>query len=433
MARKKHRMPIAVAVFLIVGSAVYGLASPKAESRIVLNVASQPRWSTIAMEKYIPEFEEEYGIDVAIHSYPEAELYAKIRSDVAEKIGAFQIYYTCVHFLPEVVEAGGLVPLLDYYPPEFDYNDFPEITRMAGSRNGVAYLAPFMLEGWILYYRKDLFEAKGLAVPTTVDEWMQCAEALYDPPNLYGCALRMGRVGHQWTNWGTFVSMYGGALISEDRKAVFDSPEAIKGTKKFIEIGTRWSPPGGAVYSWSDAMDAFATGKVATFADSTNFVMTFEDPKKSLVAGKVGYVPMPVGDAGPGSFLGNHGWGISAHGCKTEEEREAAGLYIAWWTSKEMEMRRLQEAFMECPRVSTWASPEMAEIFKDYPDFIEAFKGSLESAKATWKAMNPQPESFQLCDRACILLEEFSTGAKTDYEAEFKALAEWFNGILGKP
>jgi len=74
----------------------------------------------------------------------------------------------------------------------------------------------------------------------------------------------------------------------------------------------------------------------------------------------------------------------------------------------------------------------MAEIFKDYPDFIDAFGGSLESAKATWKAMNPQPESFQMCDRACILLEEFSTGAKTDYEAEFKAFAEWFNGILSK-
>ncbi len=431
MVRKKRIMLIVAFAVLIVVSTVYGEAE-KPEAPIVLNVASQPRWSTIAMEKYIPEFEEKHGIDVVIHNYPEAELYAKIRSDVAEEMGAFQIYYTCVHFMPEVAKAGGLVPLLDYYPPEYDYNDFPEAARLAGSYDGVAYIAPFMLEGWILFYRKDLFKEKGLPVPKTVDQWMRSAAALHDPPNMYGCALRMGRVGHQWTNWGTFVSMYGGALISEDRRAVFDTPQAIKGAKKFIEMGTKWSPPGGATFSWSDAMEVFATGKVATFADSTNFIMTFEDPKSSLVAGKVGYAPMPKGDVGSGSFLGCHGWSISKSGCKTEEEREAAGLYIAWWTSKEMEMRRLDEAYMECPRVSTWASPEIAEIFKDFPDFISAFSGSLEAAKITWTAMNPQPESFQLTDRSCILLEEFSTGAKSNYEREFKALAQWFNGILSR-
>ncbi len=49
---------------------------------------------------------------------------------------------------------------------------------------------PFSVDYWIIYWNKELFEAKGLAYPTTFEELAKAAEALTDP---YDQHLRLRR------------------------------------------------------------------------------------------------------------------------------------------------------------------------------------------------------------------------------------------------
>ncbi len=58
---------------------------------------------------------------------------------------------------------------------------------LAMARVGQGYAA-VPVDGWtqMLVYRKDLFDAKGLAAPTTYDAILKALDALHDPPQMYG-------------------------------------------------------------------------------------------------------------------------------------------------------------------------------------------------------------------------------------------------------
>ena len=74
---------------------------------------------------------------------------------------------------------------------DFDLSDYFEASLDSCTYDGVLYGVPIVAESQIMYYRKDLLEAKGLSVPTTLDELEQVAAALNDPANdMYGFFMR---------------------------------------------------------------------------------------------------------------------------------------------------------------------------------------------------------------------------------------------------
>ena len=50
--------------------------------------------------------------------------------------------------------------------------------------------------------------------------------------------------------------------------------------------------------TWYDTMESFAAGQAGMIADADFFAATYEDPKKSKIAGKVGYALLPAGPGG---------------------------------------------------------------------------------------------------------------------------------------
>ena len=52
-------------------------------------------------------------------------------------------------------------PLLDYYPKEYDYDDFDPGRRKVATYDGVAYFAPLTGGTDLMVYRKDLLEKAG--------------------------------------------------------------------------------------------------------------------------------------------------------------------------------------------------------------------------------------------------------------------------------
>ena len=54
-------------------------------------------------------------------------------------------------------------------------------------------------------------------------------------------------------------------------------------------------PANWANMTWYDGMETFAAGQAGMYPDCDFFAATYEDPKKSKVAGKVGYALLPPG------------------------------------------------------------------------------------------------------------------------------------------
>lgn len=149
------------------------------------------------------------------------------------------------------------------------------------------------------------------------------------------------------------------------------------------------------------------------------------DPKVSSVVGKVAFLPPPAPLTGGGY---GHGFAIGSKGNKTEADKQCAGLFVAWATSKKNEERRLAEGqFGELNRNSIFAS---ADFTKRYGP--ELGKALAETSKVT--AVNFWQDALwpDLGDRWGIILEEMITGTRTDVKGGLNELQTFATELVAK-
>jgi len=401
-----------------------------AQDKITINVLTQPRREWELLEKYLPEFEDKENIDVVFHYFAELERRSKSRLDASTKAGQYQIYYVDEANVAEFANNNWLIPAKDYYPQEYDFSDFSEPLVKVLTFGDVIYAVPMTFEGNVMFYRKDLFEKDGIAVPKTLDEYLEVVKHFQKPPELFGTAVR-GLRGSGMNVWrfSPYLKMFGGQYLDKNGVPVFNSPEAVKAVEYYIEL-IKCSPS--PTMSWSDAMDNFAAGKVA-IVEFANLKMDYlMDPKGSVVIDKMGYSKPAAGLMGAISNTAVHGLGISISGCSTEELKVAAGKFIGWFTSKENEIRKVKAGSgLTNARKSTFASKEFAGA---YPaEFVEA---QMEMMKIQQMCILQIPEWPEIGDYFGIKLEELFTkafaGQPYDIQAALDDAVAYAKEVLGK-
>jgi multiple sugar transport system substrate-binding protein len=217
----------------------------------------------------------------------------------------------------------------------------------------------------ILFYRKDIFdryksqmeEALGYTpIPGTKEfTWERyCEVAKWIDENVperevkYGSGLMAQEHNSIFCEFSNIMSAYGGdyfldknfntlGISSYDFINTMDADfvQALDMYKKMAEI----SAPESINWNWADLANAFRSGEVAMMANWDENYTYVEDTYVSEVAGKVGYSILPYGDTKSGNIYGGSGIGINKYA--SEEEKEAAWLYIVWATSKDMQLKVL--------------------------------------------------------------------------------------------
>lgn len=183
---------------------------------------------------------------------------------------------------------------------DFDLSDYFEASLDSCTYDGVLYGVPIVAESQIMYYRKDLLEAKGLSVPTTLDELEQVAAALNDPANdMYGFFMR-GKSNALITQFSSILYSFGGRFNT-------------------------------------------ATESLAITDD------------------QIGFSVIPAGESGtPTPFYATIGaWSIPVY----SQKQEAALEFIKWAESKEMGLRMTEEVQNAGCRSSIWANDEAMASF----------------------------------------------------------------------
>jgi multiple sugar transport system substrate-binding protein len=391
---------------------------------ITINVLSQPRREWEYLQQFLGEFKAKEGIDVKISYFAELERRSKSRLDASTKAGQFQVYYIDEANIAEFASNNWLLPIKDYYPAENDFSDFsPPLVKVL-TWKGVPYGAPISFEGSLIFYRKDLFQKDGIAVPKTLDQYLDAVKHFQHPPDLYGTGTR-GLRGSGMNVWrfSPYLIRFGGKWLDDNGNPVFNSPEAVKAVQYYIEL-IKNSP--GPTMSWSDVMDNFAAGKEA-IVEFANLKMDYlMDPKQSKVIDKMGF-------AAPANGLSNiavHGLAISASGCPTDDVRKAAGKFIGWWTSKENSIRRVKSGNgLTNGRISTFASREFAAA---YPaDFVQAQKDMMKMQQMCILQIPQWPE---IGDYLGVKLEELFTkaysGESYDIQAALDDAVNYAKGVL---
>jgi len=308
------------------------------------NLVKGPRGELL--QKYAGEFTELTGIKVGSEVIPEQQQRQKAVIELVSGRPSFDVIHLSYHVQKRQFEKAGWLADIsgfmknpDLTAPDLVESDFSAAgLQFAKPDNGPMHSLPWSVDYFILYYNKELFAKKGVAVPKTFDEMVAAAEALTDPKEgIYGFVGR-GLRNANMTLWTNFFLNYGGEFLDAKGNILTDGPEAIEATKLYQRLLTKVAPPGVAGFNWMESMAAFTQGRAAMWIDGVGWAPPLEDPNASRIVGKVGYTVVPAGPKGQYSATYGDGIGIA----QASPNKEAAWLYCQWAVSKLMGTRLLQ-------------------------------------------------------------------------------------------
>lgn len=238
---------------------------------------------------------------------------------------------------------------------EFDLGDYYESALGSCTYNDKLYGIPMTAESQLVYYRKDIFEEKGIKFPETMDEMLAAAEKLTDKSNEFYGFVGRGKSNILVTQFSTYLRAFGGDFNSAT-ESLIGTPEALEAVKFYGKLAGEYGPPGIINMSWPEAAALFGQGKAAMFADADAIYANVVDPSNStLTEDQIGFGLMPAGPAGRKPFYAVVGaYSISAF----SEQKEAAAEFIKWAASKEMDKKMMIETANPGCRASTWEDPE---------------------------------------------------------------------------
>jgi len=328
--------------------------------------------------KYLPEFEEMTGIKVQYEIYPEDQRRKKIAVEFASGASDVDAFLEGSHMeRVKFAEAGWSSDMADFLnnkeivAPEFEWADFSKGAVKSVTYKGKQWMLPMSIEGTILFYRKDLFKEKGIAQPKSLNDMVKIAKAFTDKPKFYGFVAR-GKRHSNVTQFDPYFFNFNGQYLKPDGTANLMAPQFKEAIDWYGMILSNYGPPGVANWHWYECLDLFMQSKVAMYSDVSGFASQFENPKKSKIAGKVGYMLIPPG---PGGVQRPPLYGLGWTVFTGSKNKEAAWYFIQWAAGKKMLARILHTGTAVTGRKSAWNTLDYSKagMPKDWYETAQAY------------------------------------------------------------
>ncbi|WP_435168487.1 ABC transporter substrate-binding protein [Falsirhodobacter sp. 1013] len=302
-----------------------------------ITVATVNNGDMIRMQGLMADFNKKHpDIEVNWVTLEENVLRQRVTTDIATKGGQYDVLTIGNYEVPIWAKQGWLLPLddmgADYAPEDF----LPPVVQ-ALTVDDKMYAAPFYAESAMLMYRSDLLEKAGLTMPEN-PTWAfitEAAEKMTDKDaGVYGICLR-GKAG--WGENMAFLTAMshsmGARWFDMEWKPQFDSPEWKETLDTYLNLMTKFGPPGASSNGFNENLALFQTGKCGMWMDATVAASFVANPEESTVADRVAFAPFPHKEG-----VENHGnwlwsWNLAIPASSTKQE--ASKAFVAWATSKE--------------------------------------------------------------------------------------------------
>jgi ABC-type glycerol-3-phosphate transport system substrate-binding protein len=235
----------------------------------------------------------------------------------------------------EFANAGFLAPLDDLIAGTdgYAYDDFIQAISSIGVVNGKTYGVPYYNYALGLIVRQDIFDEKGLEIPTTIADYISTVQGLTGD-GFFGAAMQPQKgykIMEEWKNW---LYANGGELFDDDGNIIINNAAALSALEQYIEVYNTAAPPNSLNWGFDEALRAMSSGKVATML-SYNWMLPALNSEGGIsgdLAGNFTLHEVPGGKA----VLGVWSWGIPANA----SDKDASWKYISWITSPEVATRR---------------------------------------------------------------------------------------------
>lgn len=415
-----------------------------AEINVMLN---QHPYAEAIIER-LPVFQDLTGIKVNYSVTPEESYFDKLTTALNSRNGNPDVFMTGSYQIWEYASAGYMQELDEFIhdpsktSPDYDIGDFYE-GILGGDRwdlkpghavgTGTQWGIPLGFESNVLVYNKRAFEQLNLKVPETFDELIETAEKLngWNGPGSYGIAVRGTR------SWATIHPGYMTAFSNHGAKdfeiqdgrlvSRLDSPEAVEITQKFAELVRRAGPPDWANYTWYQVGTDLGAGKAAMIFDADIIGFFQNQPGASAEAGNLAWAPPPR--TREGAPLGANEWIWSVAMNKSSKNKDAAWLFIQYFTGKEHTLWGATEANVVDPvRKSVWQDAKFLERMGQQEGYVETFNAVIDNTSIKF---TPQPEFFNTTTEWAAALQDIVLG-RAQAEARMKQLAQDINDRVSR-
>jgi multiple sugar transport system substrate-binding protein len=220
----------------------------------------------------------------------------------------------------EFAQAGYVMPLDRFIEKDkVNLDDYNQGALSASKFKGKQWTLPLFIDAGMLFYRSDLIDQG--SVPKTWDELLAKAkETKGQGGTQFGYLMQAKQYEGLVCNAVEFIASYGGKIIDENGEVKVDSPEAIKGISKMVEIvNSDVVPQNVTTFTEPESHTAFINGQGALIRNWPYQYALANDKSQSKIVGKVGVAPLPAGDAGSAAALGGWMMGINKNSKHPEE------------------------------------------------------------------------------------------------------------------
>lgn len=262
------------------------------------------------MERIVRQFERETGLRVKMQIIPWATYYDKLTLSLAYG-GAPDVFICHANRLAEFARYGVMRPLDDLVAEDraFPLNDIlPNILEAARYKGTLCGL-PLDCHPQGLYYNEKLFREAGIVdaqgqarPPANLQEFLDTARKLTRDTNGDGRPDRWG-FAFTWlrTNWITFISQFGGSILTADlRASAINQPANVEATQLMTDLITRYriAPRPEGFDSWM----GFRQGRVAMAIEGIYMLSSLEEQTGLEYAG----APVPLFGRKMAAWGGSH-------------------------------------------------------------------------------------------------------------------------------
>jgi ABC-type glycerol-3-phosphate transport system substrate-binding protein len=355
-----------------------------------ITIATVNNGDMIIMQELSAKWEAATGNKVNWVVLEENALRQKVTTDIATKGGQYDIMTIGSYEAPIWGKQGWLTSMDGI--EGYNYDDLIPAVKAGLSSEGTLYAMPFYAESSFTMYRTDLFKAAGLTMPAqpSYDDILGFAEKLTDKSKeQYGICLR-GKPGwgENMAFFGTLVNTNGGRWFDEKWVPQLDQPAWSAAMDYYLNIMTKYGPPGASANGYNENQALFQTGKCAMWIDATSAAGRVFDPSQSQVAADVGFTAAPVATVKKGNAWF---WAWSLAVPATSTKADTAKSFIAWATSEEyVNLVGAEKGWVAVPpgtRASTYAN----QNYIDAAPFAATVLKSIQDADPANATEQPVP------------------------------------------
>ena len=386
------------------------------------------------MQKLVPQFEEETGIEVDYQLLNHFEVINRGQADLLSGRGEYDAIMVHSPQMGLLLDAGVLQPIDDMIgnaeltSPDIDLDDLIQpswdtVAKYQGQTYGFltwAYNAVYWVRGDLLAHPEEqaAFKAKygyDLAPAQTVQQMRDIAEFFTRKKgdklagqtlesDFYGILLEGIKGGTTWwTVWNAFVRNWGGDIFDENGSPSVDRPENVAAIEFWGDLW-QFGPPGMAEASLIDVPTLMGQGVTAQALAWSDFGLGIDREGASPYAGKFVYAPSPANADydGPRSAEVEPSILVIA---RSTDAPEATYLFLQWLADRNTQLALAEQLGAGVPnRYSLFETP----AYKDsrFAPLYAAMRGSLEYGAAKPRV----PQIYEINDALAGLVQQVGLG-----------------------